>query len=217
MIVGHAQPRHHPVERLHVEKINVLGWKHRREIAGTVKLLLRQIGVLIFPPHAEIEGQLVVDPPAVLEIPRKDVLVVLRKHRRVVRPDPERRAGHTVNPVGNQHVITVVTITGHVVQPGIRGPIPVDRNARLEIVLTCERASREERGAGLEPGIGRVSSPDAARESPLTAPSRDPGGSGRSARGIGAAGVVVGDVPRVSAHRVQAAREGVTVLCHSAF
>ena len=66
MIVGDAQPRHDPVERLHVEKVNVLGRKHRREIAGAGKVLLRQIGVLILPPHAEIERQLVGGPSSCL-------------------------------------------------------------------------------------------------------------------------------------------------------
>ena len=55
-VVGDAQPRHDPVERLHVEKVNVLGREHRREIAGAGKLLLRQIRVLILPSHAEIEA-----------------------------------------------------------------------------------------------------------------------------------------------------------------
>ena len=133
--------------------VEVAGREDRRPVARARVVLRRQERVLPLEADAEIDRQLARGAPAVLQVPRVDVVVVGRNDRRVVEPDLRRRVRDAADRIGVQDAVA-----GQVVRIPVGALIEVDADAGLELVLAGKRALREEADAvvGLKAIAGLV-------------------------------------------------------------
>src|SRR5262245_17517346 len=98
--------------------------------------------MLALPADTQIDRDAIRRPPAVLQVPRVEVVVVGRNDRGVVDTNLRWRVRHAANRVGVEDAIA-----GQVVRIAIRALVEINADTGLELVLAEERTIGEEADA----------------------------------------------------------------------
>src|SRR5207249_4204105 len=104
-----------------------------RPVTGAAVRLGGQERVLPLPADPEVDGDSARWPPAVLQVPRVEVVVVGRNDRRVVDANLRRCVWNTSDRVGVENAVA-----GEVVRIAVGALVEIDADAGLELVLAEE-------------------------------------------------------------------------------